>query len=106
MTFIDPEDSMFVALAAAGPSKCLLRFPATAASSDLCPRCSGRVSEHSGDAHPAPGITVRNKGRFIDVYVGGWRAGSYVTALGVRNAIERNREYGAECAARHAARVA
>lgn len=44
------------------------------------------------DAMPAAGITVRYYPAApaeVDVYVGGWRIGSYKTANGVRNAVAR-----------------
>jgi len=48
------------------------------------------------DAYPAPGIAVRDRGDEVDVFSGGWRVGSYRSALGVRNAVERHREDRAE----------
>jgi hypothetical protein len=58
------------------------------------------------DAHPAPGLTVRDRGTEVDLYVGGHRTGSYTSPRGLLTAIERNRARGLEAAERYARAIA
>lgn len=56
----------------------------------LCDIAGLPITDYT-DSHPAPGVTLRrwSGSARIDLYEGGWRAGTYKTEQGASHAVER-----------------